>query len=95
MSQSVSIKLTSFPGAVHECMLSMQAAVQLACMGKMRRWILKSKLLNKFILARFIFILRKWSPISIRAERLCMLDILSAPLLEIAMHTTSSDYIDM
>lgn len=37
----------------------------------------------------------KWSPISIYAERLCMRDILSAPLLEIATHTTSSDCIDM
>lgn len=35
------------------------------------------------------------SPISIYAERLCMRDILSAPVLEIATHTTSSDYIDM
>lgn len=39
--------------------------------------------------------IRRWSPISIYAERLCMLDILSAPLLEIATHTTSSDCIDM
>lgn len=63
----------------------------------MRFWPVQPRVLlvNKFIPAKVHIQRRKWSPISIYAGRLCMLDILSAPLLEIATHTTSSDCIDM
>lgn len=84
-------QLISGPSAWQKCILTRSASVQFVCVYQKVFCVL----VNKFILARFSIQIVQRSPISIYAERLCMLDILSAALLEIATHTTSTDYIDM